>query len=159
MINLNKAMRGSTLLAAAIATLSACSGDRTEAEAGSEAAAPASTVADTALPQGTDHPLLPVPEPTGENEVGARIREYTIDLTTDTVSAGEIVFHVLNSGKTTHHLMIRNQETSSATQHILPGDSATLTVTLAAGEYTVLCTVRDEFDHISEGERRPFIVR
>lgn len=35
--------------------------------------------------------------------------------------------------------MIRNEEASSATQHIQPEDAATLTVTLPAGEYTVLC--------------------
>jgi plastocyanin len=140
----------------ALVVLTACSGDAEEAP---EVAATATeAISETELPQGTEHPLLPLPQPTGENEIGARIREYTIDLTTDTASAGEIVFHVLNSGRTTHHLMIRNEETSSATQHILPGDSATLTVTLEPGTYTVLCTVRDEFDHISEGERRPFVV-
>lgn len=150
------------LLIFALVGVSACSGDGAESEpavAGGAETTAAGVVADTALPSGTEHPLLPIPQPTGENEVGARIREYTIDLTTDTVAAGRIVFHVLNSGRTTHHLMVRNEENSSATQHILPGDSATLEVTLAPGTYTVLCTVRDEFDHISEGERRPFVVR
>ena len=39
----------------------------------------------------------------------------------------------------------------------IPGDSTILGVEPTPGDYHVLCAVRDEFDHISEGERREFV--
>lgn len=106
----------------------------------------------------TEPDRLPLPRPTGEREVGARVYEYSIELTRDTVEAGEQTFHVVNAGNTTHIFVVRNDDHYFPTEHLEPGDSATLTATLDPGEYHVLCMVRDEFDHISEGERVTLIV-
>lgn len=113
------------------------------------------TATGTALVSPTEHPLLPIPEPTGPGEVGVRLREYRIEMTTTTVPAGEVTFHVLNSGKTMHTLVIRKSETGefSSTPQITPGDSALLTMDLAPGEYDYVCMIRDEYDHYSEGMR------
>jgi hypothetical protein len=107
---------------------------------------------------GAGEKLLPLPRPTGERQIGARLREYTIDLTRDTVPAGEIEFHVVNSGTTTHFLLVRNQTTYAPTPHLPPGDSAVLRVELVPGEYQVVCLIRDEFDHLGEGMRRTLVV-
>ncbi|MQA91723.1 MAG: hypothetical protein GEU90_16125 [Gemmatimonas sp.] len=104
-------------------------------------------------------PRLPLPQPTGERAVGARIWEYQIEVTKDTVPAGETEFHVVNAGRDEHWLIVRAEGLFEATPHLLPGDSAVLRVDLQPGEYTLVCTIRDEFDHISEGERRSFVVR
>jgi iron uptake system EfeUOB component EfeO/EfeM len=105
------------------------------------------------------HPLLPMPEPPGERSIGARIWEYQIEVTKDTVPAGEIEFHVVNAGTTEHWLIVRDDTLFEGTPHLLPGDSAVLRVTLQPGEYNLVCTIRDEFDHISEGEREFLVVR
>ena len=106
-----------------------------------------------------DQDLAPIPQPAGENAVGVRIHEYEIGLTRDTVPAGRLRFHVLNAGTTIHMFIIRNADFYEATAHLVPGDSTILETELEPGEYNVLCAVRDEFDHISEGERRNLVVR
>lgn len=109
--------------------------------------------------EGESGPREPLPRPEGENTVGARIFEYEIEVTRDTVEAGEITFHVVNAGTTEHWLIVRNETEFFGTPHLMPGESAVLTVTLEPGDYHLVCTIRDEFDHISEGERRDFVVR
>lgn len=106
-----------------------------------------------------DQNLAPIPQPAGENAVGVRIHEYEIGLTRDTVPAGRLRFHVLNAGTTSHMFIVRNSDVYEATPHLVPGDSTVLEAELEPGEYNVLCAVRDEFDHISEGERRSLVVR
>ncbi|MEX2584257.1 MAG: hypothetical protein WD766_13370 [Gemmatimonadota bacterium] len=103
-------------------------------------------------------PRFPLPQPAGERAVGARIWEYRIELTRDTVQAGEVEFHVVNAGTDEHWLIVRNAEFFDGTPHLFPGDSAVLHVVLEPGDYTIVCTIRDEFDHISEGERVSFVV-
>lgn len=107
----------------------------------------------------TEHPLLPIPQPEGAGAVGARLREYRIELTRDTVPAGEVEFHVINSGTTAHWLIVRDDTLFVGTPHLQPGDSAILRVDLSPGEYNLVCTIRDEFDHISEGMRNTIVVR
>jgi hypothetical protein len=120
-------------------------------------AEPVTTAGGTGSRGGTAH--LPLPMPTGERQVGARLYEYAIDLTRDTVPAGEIEFHVVNAGTTAHLLMVRSDEVFSATPHLEPGDTAVLRVTLPPGEHTVICIVRDEYDHPSEGMVRRIIAQ
>jgi hypothetical protein len=112
-----------------------------------------------AAPLQAEPPLIPLPRPEGERAVGARIWEYQIEVTEDTVPAGDIEFHVVNAGTTEHWFIVRTDELFEGTPHLLPGDSAVLRVNLEPGEYTLVCTIRDEFDHISEGERESFVVR
>ncbi|MDR0787774.1 MAG: cupredoxin domain-containing protein [Gemmatimonadota bacterium] len=114
----------------------------------------------TPLVTATSHPLLPVPQPTGANEVGVRFREYRIEMSDSSVAAGDVTFHVLNSGRTGHTFVVRRAETGEffATQQISPGDSTLLKTTLKPGIYDFVCMVRDEFDHYSEGERGKLLV-
>lgn len=115
---------------------------------------------DASLVTPNEHPLLDIPNPTGPGEVGVRLREYRIEMTTTTVPSGKLTFHVLNSGRTMHTLVIRKSASGEffSTPQIVPGDSALLEVDLAAGEYDYVCMIRDEYDHYSEGMRGKLLV-
>ena len=52
--------------------------------------------------------------------------------------AGEVTFEVTNDGKTEHNFAIDGVD---STPMLAPGESASLTVELEAGEYTVICEV------------------
>jgi hypothetical protein len=111
------------------------------------------------IPSWADADLLPLPQPAGERAVGARLTEYEIELTRSELPAGEIEFHVVNAGTTIHYLLIRSESVYAYTPHLSPCDSAVLRVDLPPGEYSYLCTIRDEFDHYSEGMRGTLTVR
>ena len=65
-------------------------------------------------------------------------KEYKITLATRTVLHGTIAFKVTNTGKIQHDLTIQG---SKKTPLISPGKTATLTVTLKKGKYTLYCSV------------------
>lgn len=132
----------------------ACTADDASTTSGAAVAAEAPAT----QPASHEDDLPPIPEPTEAGHFGARVSEYQIDLTTHTVPSGQSTFHILNAGNTAHLFIVRSDDVYFATQHIPPGDSATLQVDLPPGEYHIVCTVRDEFDHISEGERETLIV-
>ncbi len=58
-------------------------------------------------------------------------------------AAGKVTFVVKNAGKIQHDLALQGAGVSASTKTplISPGQSAKLTVTLAAGTYTLYCTV------------------
>lgn len=102
-----------------------------------------------------------IPVPTDEHQIGVRLTEYRVEMTSFTMPAGDVEFHVVNAGRTTHALLIRSAaaDVYSLTEHLTPGDSTVMTVTLAPGEYDFICPIRDEFDHYSEGMRGKIVVQ
>ncbi len=65
-----------------------------------------------------------------------------IELSEDSFSAGSYTIEVVNEGNATHDLVVeRDGADVAATENIAPGQSATLTVTLEAGEYVFYCSV------------------
>ncbi len=66
-------------------------------------------------------------------------KEFAIVPASTKLTAGRYAFVVKNVGKIQHDLAV--QELSAKTPLISPGQSATLTVTLAKGTYTLYCTV------------------
>jgi len=70
--------------------------------------------------------------------VKATEREYSIKLSTAKVHAGKVTFDVKNAGKVTHNLTIQG---GKHTPNIGPGKTATLTVTLKKGSYTLYCSI------------------
>lgn len=139
--------------------LAGCAPD--QADAGASTAAIEGPPAIEAIVQPTEHPLLDIPQPTGERQIGVRLTEYRVEMTTFTVPAGDVEFHVVNSGNTTHALLVRSAaaDVYSLTEHLTPGDSTVMTVSLAPGEYDFICPIRDEFDHYSEGMRGKIVVQ
>jgi plastocyanin len=57
--------------------------------------------------------------------------------------AGRITFAVTNSGRVGHNLRVRNDDGEEPLQvtTLLPGDSATESAELGAGDYKMVCTV------------------
>jgi len=71
--------------------------------------------------------------------IAVQEKEWKVIPATSTVAHGAIAFAVKNVGKIQHDLAI--QGSSSKTALISPGQSATLTVTLKPGTYTLYCSV------------------
>ena len=69
--------------------------------------------------------------------------EFKVALSAQKVAPGKVTFAVRNAGKIQHDLVISGPGVKGAAKTPLldPGKSATLTVTLAAGSYTLYCSV------------------
>jgi plastocyanin len=79
------------------------------------------------------------PPPAGDNAFNAEEKEYAIALDKTQIKAGSITFNVKNVGTLPHNLAIK--ELNKATENIDAGKSATLTVDLQPGTYTVICEI------------------
>lgn len=80
--------------------------------------------------------LLTAPDP-----VRVTLSEWTVRLSVQAVAAGPVRFAVTNDGSIPHAFEIEGQGIERETRQILPGDSATLALTLRAGAYEVYCPV------------------
>jgi uncharacterized cupredoxin-like copper-binding protein len=80
--------------------------------------------------------------PAGE-KVAVSETEFKIAAPAAKVAPGKVTFDVKNAGKIGHDLVVSGPGVSSTAKTALlnPGQSATLTVTLAAGTYTLYCSV------------------
>jgi plastocyanin len=79
------------------------------------------------------------PPPAGDNAFNAELKEYAIALDKTQIKAGPITFNVKNVGSLPHNLSIK--ELNKTTENLDPGKTATLTVDLAPGTYTVICAI------------------
>ena len=74
--------------------------------------------------------------------------DFRIALSLKTFSAGTYIFHIVNSGATSHALEIEGPGLVSDARSALvsPGVSGSLTVTLSKGTYDVYCPVGNHKD-------------
>ncbi len=79
------------------------------------------------------------PAPAGDTAFNAEEKEYAIALDKTQIKAGSITFNVKNVGSLPHNLEIK--ELSKVTENIDAGKTATLTVDLKPGTYTVICNI------------------
>ena len=91
----------------------------------------------------------------------ATLSEWDIELSRDTLAAGEHTFRVVNRGSVAHRFEIEGVGQERETELLRGGAEATLTVDLAAGEYEVYCPVenRETGDHSAKGMQTRLIVR
>jgi uncharacterized cupredoxin-like copper-binding protein len=77
------------------------------------------------------------------NTVPVSETEFKITLPAEKFAPGKLTFTVKNAGKIPHDLVVSGPGVSGAakTPLLSSGQSATLTVTLAAGSYTLYCSV------------------
>jgi plastocyanin len=68
--------------------------------------------------------------------------DFTIDLAGGDLPAGDYTITVKNDGHATHDLVVeQNGSDVAKSGTIAPGDSATFTVSLAAGKYVFYCSI------------------
>lgn len=134
-------MRAGRLLTALLALL-ACAGEN-------EGATDATMLGDTGAA---------VAAPTTE-VVQATLREWSVELSADTVPPGAVTFQVANRGEYAHSFAIAGEGEEWSVEDIASGQDATLRVDLAAGIYDIFCPMVDlEGSHESRGMRGQLVV-
>jgi plastocyanin len=124
------------------------------ASASSSAAASSSTAGGSTTPTSS---AAPAPAPPAEaRAVTATEGDMYIELSESSFSPGEYTIEVVNEGNATHDLVVeRDGADVAATETIAPGASATLTVTLEAGDYVFYCSIGN---HRAMGMEIPVVV-
>ena len=139
-LTLPRVARGAAVLALALGALTACGSDSESSDAGTAAAgssseAPAATSSSAA--GGTS-----APGPAAAQTVTATEADFSITLDQDMLAAGEYEITVVNKGRAGHDLVVEQDgDDIAGTETISPGGSATLAVTLTAGEYVFYCSI------------------
>ncbi len=78
-------------------------------------------------------------KPAGQTVIVAA-REWAFDPAALEAKPGEVTFQVRNDGAVEHNFFIENVRRGGV-EAIQPGQTRSLTVTVAAGEYTVICNL------------------
>ena len=125
---------------ASAATTSDHAGTEHPGSATSSSAPSTSTSASSTAPESTPTPSAAAPAEA--RNVTATEGEMYIELSESSFTPGSYTIEVVNEGNATHDLVVeRDGQDVAATETIAPGASATLTVTLEAGEYVFYCSI------------------
>ena len=126
--------------------------------------------------------VIPILTACGPSKVDVALTTYKITLSTDSVSAGQIIFHVHNDATDLKHEFVifktdlapdqlpltaesTVDESGAGVTHIdevevEAGQSADLTVTLEPGNYVLVCNINDNNEmHYMHGMRIAFTVK
>jgi plastocyanin len=130
-------------LALGLGLLSACSDDG--GDAGAAAATTSSSAAETSAAETSSAPAstsAAAPSEAESEAITATEGEMFIELSEDSFSPGTYTIEVSNTGNMPHDLVLeQNGEDVTGTEVLQPGQSATLEVTLEAGDYVFYCSV------------------
>ncbi|SHN80556.1 Uncharacterized copper-binding protein, cupredoxin-like subfamily [Geodermatophilus obscurus] len=133
------------VLALGIGLLSGCSGDEGAADAAPSSSAPSSSAASSSAEASTSASSAPASSAPAEAEsqtVAVTEGEMFIELSEDSFSAGTYTFEVTNDGRMPHDFVVEQGGSDVAGTEVLqPGESATLEVELAPGDYVFYCSV------------------
>ena len=89
--------------------------------------------------------------------LNVRLTEWKVELSSESVPAGEVTFSVTNAGSIPHAFEVEGHGLEKETPLIQPGQTATLTLTLKAGRYEAYCPVgQDSHKHL--GMETDFVV-
>ena len=114
--------------------LAACGDDDDEETAG------------TTTGMGTQAEQAPPDEPPTET-VRLTETEFKIEpADVEVAEAGVVKFRVENAGAFPHALEVESEDLEEETEHISPGETATLAVDLPAGSYELYCPIGDHED-------------
>lgn len=81
--------------------------------------------------------------PAAAAEVAVTVRDCTVQLATTTIPAGTVSFQVRNDGGTPQELVLRGAQGEWESGPVPAGETATLSVSLAAGSYQLGCIGAD----------------
>lgn len=100
-------------------------------------------------------PATPAPRsPAEPAAVSAKLSEWRVELSQDTITAGSVTFTVANAGSIPHAFEVEGQGMEKETGVIQAGSSVTLTLTLKPGTYEVYCPVgQDSHKHLGMDTR------
>jgi plastocyanin len=144
--------RGAALaFAVALATLTACggsadegagasgssSGSPSESSSGSSSSSAASSSASG------DSDSASSSAPAGEShQITATEEDFSIALDSTDLAAGDYEIEVVNNGGATHDLVVeKDGEDVARSDHIAPGDSGSVSVSLEPGQYVFYCSI------------------
>jgi plastocyanin len=105
------------------------------------------------VPAPTPTPPGPVPLP---KRTSVDLDEWRVSPAYRTLAAGQVEFNAANLGEDDHDFSIRRDATPLRSVFLAPGESASVRVTLAAGEYTLYCSLPS---HEGYGMRAKVAVR
>ena len=137
------------VLALGIGLVSGCSGDDGAGDAAASSSASSSQAASSApsssAEASTPASSAPASSPAAEAEsetVSVTAGEMFFELSEDSYSAGTYTFEVTNTGNMPHDFVVEQGGSDvAATEVLRPGQSATLEVELAPGDYVFYCSV------------------
>ena len=99
----------------------------------------------------------PTPSPTPlPSRTGVDLDEWRVTPAYRELAAGEVEFNAANLGEDDHDFSIREDAAPLKTVALAPGESASVRVTLAAGVYTLYCSLPS---HEGYGMRAKVTVR
>ncbi|MGY1680078.1 cupredoxin domain-containing protein [Geodermatophilus sp. SYSU D01176] len=139
------------VLALGIGLVSGCSGDDGASDAAAASGAPSSSAAASSAPSSSAEASAPASSAPASSPAVAEAESETvsvtegemfIELSEDTYSAGTYTFEVTNTGNMPHDFVVEQGGSDvAATEVLRPGQSATLEVELAPGDYVFYCSV------------------
>ena len=124
---------GLAALALTVSALAGCGGDD-----GGSAAETSATTATSA----SETPAPTTGTSPETQSITATEADFSISLDQDTLPAGTYDIEVVNDGKATHDLVVQRDGADVASSDtIAPGQSTTVSVALAPGEYVFYCSI------------------
>jgi plastocyanin len=124
---------GLAALALTVSALAGCGGDD-----GGSAAETSATTATSA----SETPAPTTGTSAETQSITATEADFSISLDQDTLPAGTYDIEVVNDGKATHDLVVQRDGADVASSDtIAPGQSTTVSVALAPGEYVFYCSI------------------
>lgn len=88
--------------------------------------------------------LLAAAATTGSAQgVTVSLTEWKLEMSKDTVKAGNVTFRVTNNGSMAHSFYVKGAGVAKGTRDLAKGESAALTLPLKAGTYDVYCPMAE----------------
>ncbi len=130
------------VLALGIGLVSGCSAEDDAADAAATSSAPSTSAEATTSTAAPTSSSSSAPAQAESQTVSVDEGEMYIELSEDSLSAGTYSFEVTNSGRMPHDFVVEQGGSDvAATEVLQPGESATLEVELAPGDYVFYCSV------------------
>jgi len=82
--------------------------------------------------------------PDNAAEVSAKLSEWKVEISDDTIAVGTVTFRIANNGSIPHAFEVEGQGIEKETADIEPGSSVALTLTLKPGTYELYCPVAED---------------